>query len=127
MSEEIALTLLQFVALSLPAIAIYMDISLPDPSETTTYHDGEAANYQNLRLSVLQLLGAAAMLLIYLFVWQHLSVLYVAAFSIFLGIGTFGLAVLFDDNLLFSHHSILWGYKNTYHRLRDSVFGPREP
>lgn len=117
MSQQVALTLLQFVSLTLPAIAIYMGMAMPTPREQPNVSDTEAANYQNVRMAILQLLTAAGVLLVYLFVFGHFFVLYLAAFLIFVGIATFGLAVLFDSDLLLSDYSIIWGYRNTIHRL----------
>lgn len=61
--RDTAIALLQVVALSLPAVAIYLQF-LSNRVELTDLDDRQAANYQTIRLTFLYLLVAGLLLIV---------------------------------------------------------------
>lgn len=132
--EETTFALLQVVALVLPAVAIYLEI-ISSRHDLSDMNDGLAANYHAVRLTFIYLLFAGVALILSLaspimrfligplghLVWE-LSLITIAITTLCLALLTFALPVMFSEVGLSDSRSILWPYKNTIHRLRDSPF-----
>lgn len=123
---DLVLTLLQLVALALPAIVIYMDV-LYGETDPREFGDGKAANYQAVRLTFVWVSVAGVSLLLNLLlaglISQALGSALTAAAICFLilGFATFLLPVLFDEDGLQTEYRIWWVYQNAWHRLRNHL------
>lgn len=132
--RDTAIQLLQLIALMLPAVAIYLDTVYPE------YHplhpekgmdDAEVANFHAIRLTFLLLIvSATALLLEMLFTPRGLETVLVGGGIVFLGAAviTFALPIAFNSHGIEDERSILWPYKNTWHRF-SGQFGdsPKPP
>ena len=120
---ETAMSLLQVVALVLPAIAIYLQF-ISSHISFSSMDDGEAANYHAIRLSMLYVLGAGVLLIVELVLRPPLGNLLIIGAYILLGLTllTFILPILFSKVGLSDSRSILWPYKNAWDRLSDKIF-----
>lgn len=121
--KELAIRLLQVVALVLPAVAIYFDVVYRnvDPNEMD---DRQAANYHATRNTFALLVFAAFPLLIEL-LWapQGLEKYLVGTSIGVLGIAllTFLHPILLNADALSDRRGIFWPYRNGWHNFRDSI------
>lgn len=123
MSEQIALTLLQFVGLALPAVAIMMSVVFEEDTPDS-FEDQSAANYQNVRLAIAFLLIGGVIDLVYIFAVQQSLVLLLSGVAVGLAILHASWAVLFQKDALEADYPFYWAYQNTWRNLRSAVSSP---
>ncbi|MHB9285961.1 hypothetical protein ACKVMT_02850 [Halobacteriales archaeon Cl-PHB] len=120
--RDTAIVLLQVVALVLPAVAIYLQI-LSSRHDLEDMDDGLAANYHAVRLTFVSLLFSGLVLLGLILVapaWGE-ALLWTAIIALGFGLSTFGLPIVFSQVGLSDSRTILWPYRNLWHRLRDKA------
>lgn len=121
--RETAIQLLQLIALTLPAVAIYLDTVFPnlDPQDM---NDAEAANFHAIRVTFLLLLLSGFLLLseVLLTPQNYEHTIVGAAIVVLAGaLFTFVLPILFNSHALKDKRTILWPYRNLWHRIRDRI------
>lgn len=122
-SEETILTLLQLVALTLPAIAIVLDLYSRDRN-TWELAAGPSAPLHGLRLSFLWFILSGVLLLIALLLANSASpsiigtLVTISIFVIILGLATFALPFVYNPDFLQNDFPIHWVYQNAYHQTR---------
>lgn len=123
--KQTAITLLQVVALLLPAVAIYLQIVTTENDLSNMDH-GEAANYHAIRLTFVYLLGSGIVLIGAFLIFPTWAtggerLIDIALVLLLLSLVTFALPIVFSKVGLSDSRSILWPYWNTYHRLETFI------
>lgn len=125
-SKETILTLLQLVALTLPAVAIVLDLYMRDRN-TWELPDGPSATLHGLRFTFLWFILSGILLLSALLIYGWAptllvnSLVIISVLGIIIGLSTFALAFIVNPDFLQNDYPITWVYKNLYHRLRDRI------